>query len=437
MKVLPLLIRVVCFFYALPRWNRFKRSRAFEACQEHLAPGERLWWAYKYFLRPVELPEPGRGIEALFEGQTLDFTPPPEFTPQASAVLSAGGDILPSRFITRERAGHIWDDVGDYFFDTDLAFANFESPLNVSKPFSPLPDEVTLSLSMNNDEDGFNRCYRDGKGFTLFSTANNHAMDMGVEGLAATLDYMEKRACLFTGTARSLAERDAFPVVERNGIRIAFLAYTFSLNNRKLPEGKEYLANYFRLNQPDCDLSLVKNMVRKAREEKHADLVVVCPHWGAEYESFPLKAVIDTGHRIADLGADIIVGNHPHVIQPAELYVSPGVNGGPDRKCLICYALGDLVSYTEIANSRLGYLAKIQVQKGVAGGREMALVSGLELKAYYLSLTGDGEFRVLDLNRLLRALDAGENRFGHTKKQTKEIRRLGDLADRVIPRRRV
>jgi poly-gamma-glutamate synthesis protein (capsule biosynthesis protein) len=215
--------------------------------------------------------------------------------------------------------------VEGYFFDADLAFANFESPLDVSKPFSPLPEDVIHPMSLNNDADGFDRCCRGGKGFTLFSTANNHSLDMGVEGLLATLDFMDSRGCQHTGTARSQAEGEDIPMAERNGIRVALLAYTFSLNNRKVPEGKEYLVSYLRLNKPGCDLSVIKKQVEKRRGRKNT------PMWlspactgGLEYESFPLEAVIATGRRIADLGVDVIVGNHPHVIQPAELYVSPG-----------------------------------------------------------------------------------------------------------------
>src|SRR5206468_5276620 len=104
---------------------------------------------------------------------------------------------------------------------------------------------------------------------------------------------LDARGCGHVGTSRSEEERDNIPIIIKNGVRIAFLAYTWSTNGKSVPPGKEYLVNLVRLNNPDTDLSLIEKHVKIARTEKAADIVIARLHWSLEFESYPIQNVID------------------------------------------------------------------------------------------------------------------------------------------------
>jgi poly-gamma-glutamate synthesis protein (capsule biosynthesis protein) len=182
-------------------------------------------------------------------------------------------------------------------------------------------------------------------GLTVLTTANNHSMDQGVEGLVATLDLLDELQVLHVGTARSTEERDALLLVDVQGFKLAFLSWTYSLNNKSLSDGQGHLANTLRLNLPDVDLSPITAQVAEARQ-RGADFVILCLHWGLENEKFPLASQIEKAHRLCESGVDIICGNHPHTTQPAERYTWVEQQGDREvqRESLILYALGDFVS---------------------------------------------------------------------------------------------
>jgi len=161
----------------------------------------------------------------------------------------------------------------------------------------------------------------------------------------ATLDVLDGLGVAHVGSARSSEERDALLMVEAKGFRIAFLSWTFSLNSHSLPPGQEHLVNTWRINLPGIDLDPITSQVAEAKR-RGADAVVLCLHWGLEDESFPLASQIETAHRLARSGVDIICGNHPHALQPAERYVwkDEGCEEGTQRESLIAYAFGDLLT---------------------------------------------------------------------------------------------
>jgi poly-gamma-glutamate synthesis protein (capsule biosynthesis protein) len=283
----------------------------------------------------------------------------------------------------------------------------------------------------------FDRIVEDGKGINLFSTANNHCLDQGEAGLRETLDFLDARGYPHVGTARSPEERDRVVMVEKGGVKTAFISWTFALNWKSLPEGKDYLANYLRLNLPGIDLSPIARQVGAARAAG-ADAIVALLHWSLEFESFPVRHVVETGHRILELGVDVIIGNHPHGVQPIERYAFADGASGRRREGLILYALGDLVSYRrkDVPDSRLGNLARIRLSKRGAGGTARTVVSSLEIMPTYLYSRREDrdcrDFRILDFRTLAREFDAGVNRLGLSRAQLREFRRLEGLMEKVL-----
>jgi poly-gamma-glutamate capsule biosynthesis protein CapA/YwtB (metallophosphatase superfamily) len=433
-------VRLCCRLYGLIHRGEFSASRPLEGNAAYMGHDEKYWWGYKFYCSPIEKAEVGSGLEEFFRDQNLDFGRD-DFVETAGMTLCAGGDILVSPQLRPETTRSLWDDVRGFYFRADLVYANLETPIAPSSPPGFLPASVLEAPALNGTPEMFDRIVEGGKGINFFSTANNHCLDQGEAGLRETLDFLDAAGYPHVGTSRSPEERDAVVMVERGGLNVAFISFTFALNWKELPEGKEYLANYVRLNRPDADISPIAAQVKAARAAG-ADAVVALLHWSLEFESYPASNIVAMGHRLIELGVDVIVGNHPHGVQPIERhsYVdrAPGSGAGRRREGLIIYALGDLVSYRrkDVPNSRLGNLARIRISKGKAGGEVLTQVSSLEVLPTYLYSRDEGgscrDFRVLDFRGLLSELQAGTNRFGLSRTRLKELWRLEALMNKVL-----
>jgi hypothetical protein len=141
-------------------------------------------------------------------------------------------------------------------------------------------------------------------GFDVLSTANNHSLDGGKGGVKYTVSYLDSIGVGHFGT-----NSPAPLVVERNGIKIAFLSYTYSTNGIRSP---------FRTAVNRMDLRQIRRDIAAVRP--NVDTVVVFMHWGAEYSTTPERATKSLGRGIIDAGADLVLGSHPHVVRPVEQY---------------------------------------------------------------------------------------------------------------------
>jgi poly-gamma-glutamate synthesis protein (capsule biosynthesis protein) len=166
-------------------------------------------------------------------------------------------------------------------------------------------------------------------GFTVLSTANNHAFDQGASGVSETLNRLRAEHLVAIGSGEDRPRAEALQIVERRGLRVAFLGFTDIFNidlNRRATEP------WVR----PLDLEPALDAVREARGR--ADLVVVSIHWGNEYQHLPTKRQKDIARSLVDAGCDVLLGHHPHVLQPLELLESNG------RKALVAYSLGNFIS---------------------------------------------------------------------------------------------
>ncbi|MDD2320771.1 MAG: CapA family protein [Geobacteraceae bacterium] len=183
-------------------------------------------------------------------------------------------------------------------------------------------------------------------GFSVLTLANNHIMDFGAQGLSETLENLKKEKILFTGAGRNLAEARKPAQVEKNGEKIAFLAYSLThpvefYAQRDQPGAAPGYARFF---QDD---------IKKAKSD--ADYVVVSFHWGGEREFFPKSYQVEVARRAIDAGADVVIGHHPHVLQGIECY--------KDR--LILYSLGNYAFGSMSRNAGSSVMARIVLDRGV------------------------------------------------------------------------
>ena len=182
-------------------------------------------------------------------------------------------------------------------------------------------------------------------GINLYSLANNHCLDRNVEGLKATLENVRDLGFRTTGAYLSEEEREAVDMVRVNGIKIAFVAYTYWTNGIPLPAGSEYALNLIP-GDPDPefkDISPIEAEIKKARAAG-ADLVVVVPHWGEQYVDAPFERQREAAREMAAAGADMVLGGHPKYVQPCEWIERP-TEGGGARSVPVIYSLGNF--YTD------------------------------------------------------------------------------------------
>lgn len=182
-------------------------------------------------------------------------------------------------------------------------------------------------------------------GFNLVSLANNHTLDRGENGVLRSLDYWSNKESIITaGSYRTQEDRDEIRTVEVNGITCALLAYTTYTNGLTPPKGKQYYVNIY-------DPDVVKADVEKVRDK--ADVVIVSMHWGNEYVFVPTEEQRKIAEHLAELGVHIVVGHHPHVVQPATMV----------GDTLVIYSLGNFLSAQKELFKLIGLLVSLDVVK--------------------------------------------------------------------------
>ena len=237
---------------------------------------------------------------------------------------------------------HLYDEIKDEIMAADIAVINQETilggkALNYSGyPAFNSPTEIGDSLVE--------------AGFDVMLHATNHTMDKGLKGVNNTFEHWDTYPDItILGINKTEEDRSKIPIVEINGIRIAMLNYTYGLNGYKVPNGMPYLVNMLDRKEMEKD-------IKKAHEE--ADFVIVYPHWGTEYVYKPIESQKDLVDFFYELGVDLIIGSHPHVLQPVEWITSAS-----EHKMLVYYSLGNFLSYQKEPTRMLGGIAHVTITK--------------------------------------------------------------------------
>jgi poly-gamma-glutamate capsule biosynthesis protein CapA/YwtB (metallophosphatase superfamily) len=255
----------------------------------------------------------------------------------AETRLLFGGDVMLSRFVGKlARDNHdpafSLRDLAPVLRKADLAFVNLESP------FSDRGHVVEEGMVFKAEPEMVEALVE--AGIAIVSTANNHARDCGAYGVEYTLDWLASHGIATVGSAKKAEQAHVGTVLERNGVRFGFLAYTYDQSN----------GNY-----TDVDARIaVMDTARMRRDVQNlltrADVAVVSMHAGIEYSPTPNAQQKEFAHAAVDAGAQIVVGHHPHVTQPWERYGS-GV---------VFYSLGNLVfDQFQRAETQRGSLAQV------------------------------------------------------------------------------
>ena len=255
---------------------------------------------------------------------------------ETSARIMAHGDLLYHipiyRTALKEDGSYDFHENFDYvkpwFKKADLVIGDFEGTISkdhylAGYPLFNAPGEVMDAIK--------------DAGYQVLDLAHNHILDSQLEGVISTAEAIEKAGITPIGVYTHEA-RDKAPLVikEVNGIKVAFLAYSYGFNGIEEYISKEDYNNYL------SDLNEDKMKAEIERAEKEADITVVMPQMGIEYQLEPTEEQKILYYKMIDWGADLIFGGHPHVVEPAETVEKDG-----DKK-LIIYSMGNFLSNQRI-----------------------------------------------------------------------------------------
>lgn len=199
----------------------------------------------------------------------------------------------------------------------------------------------------------FNAAYEMGDslvnvGFNVILHATNHTLDKGEAGVNNCIEFWKKYPDIgVLGINETQEDTEEIYVYEKDGIKIAVLNYTYGTNGIPLPADRPYIVNLLDEDRVKKDL---------AKAEEIADFTVVCPHWGSEYTHTPTDHEVYWAEVFIENGADLIIGTHPHVIQPVEWVESTNGN-----KALVYWSLGNFVSNQDLSATMVEAMAKVVI----------------------------------------------------------------------------
>jgi len=267
------------------------------------------------------------------------FTEKEEKPPRYSLTFLAAGDNLYHQTIlssSKDKAKGTYDfapiytEVKSLVEKADLAFINQETVMAGEKygysdyPCFNTPQELAKTLAQT--------------GFDIVNHANNHAMDMKEAGLLATLDLWDTIPGITVLGARRSGEKHR--IITKNNITLGFLSYTYGLNGIALPAGRPDLVSLISRNAMAREIDALRPL---------CDFLIVSMHWGDEYVMEPVSYQTGLAAFLAEHNVDLVVGHHPHVLQPFESLPRP------DGKNTLCfYSLGNFVSHQREKERILG-----------------------------------------------------------------------------------
>lgn len=316
---------------------------------------------------------------------------------QTTAEIGAIGDILLHDEVYEDAdtgTGYDFSDmfasVKDILSNPDFTIANQESiaagsDLGLSSyPSFNSPYEISDTLQ--------------DVGIDLVTLANNHSLDKGEKGILRAIDYYNKIGMPYVGINKNIEDAKRDRIIEVNGITIGFLSYTYGTNGIPIPDGKDYLVNYLDDQKITQDIKGLRGKV---------DLILINAHWGLEYKRTPSDEQRRLAKLMAEAGADIIIGHHPHVLQPIEWVETD------KHKTLVVYSLGNFISGQQNDYRDIGGMVTIKINKKSSAKGAITTVSDVTFTPTYVTNQNDHDFRIKPF--------ANEEVFGQNKTTKEEL----------------
>lgn len=386
----------------------------------HNTPTWQLYYCSKY-PASVRRAEKGSNLEKFFSEMQAPFYSN-ELKDKKEIKINMVGDLMVRTDLVDPSSRHLWDAVGEYLFDSDLTFGNLEFAVNPADLYHKI---IRYSVPFDH-ADPFLRDTKRYGGFSAVAVSNNHINDSFHDGICSTLDYLDSINMPHSGSSRIKEEQDEFPIFEVKGVKVAFLSYTFSTNGLPLEDGKDYGTNLIRFNalkDEDYNPSLIHHHIKLAKE-RGADLIIASNHWGIEFEYYPASRLIKRAHELMDAGIDIIMGHHPHILNPSEWYKTKD-----GRNALCLYTLGNITGFAlKRPTMRMAEIASVYIETGTneSGEKVVRLKKADKMPTYFMKRGWGNKSKKAD-HRILPVLQTAKD-IGNRK----EIKFISWLEKMII-----
>lgn len=362
-----------------------------------------LW--YKYLYRPHKDTNNPKYTSQYFHAQKIPLT---SVKPQDNElVINIAGDMKQHELFTPETTKHLWDDIGEEYFNADTVIANLETPIDLSKKTRKDPLIMLSDVYFNAHKTFYNIFSDHGKRkYSLLLTANNHSLDQWKEGNIHTCKFLKEHHTPYIWS-RLQKTQSRYHIITKKGISIAYINYTFSCNQNIPSKDYMFAINYLRLNIPDTDISTITADV-KAAKKAGADMVIFCPHMGNAYQLYPSGHIVRMVHRFFDeCGVDAVICTHPHNLQPMEMYPFKDPYTGKKKQWFVIYSLGDFVSYDFFTWSHMWAILQLRVKKT----QVCTSITSIHHIPVYMSRSrenGNMSFRLFNLDRLMKSIQKND-----------------------------
>ena len=285
---------------------------------------------------------------------------------------------------------YVFKDIEYYIKNSNITVANLETTFAgedvgySNYPRFNTPDALAYNLKK--------------LGVDVVSTAGNHSLDYGFNGLSRTIDILDRADISHVGTYQTQEERETIVFKYVKGIKIAFLNYAYGTNGITIPSDKSYCINLI-------DKELIKNDIENAKSQG-ADILIASVHWGTEYSTIPN----DTQNELTDFlfqnGVNIILGTHPHVLQKIEKRTVT-LEDGTTQDSFIIYSLGNFISDQNAENTRTSIILDLQITKHTNNTITIDNVSYIPIYMYKDSSLSSKKMKLLDINKVISLYDQG------------------------------
>lgn len=325
----------------------------------------------------------------------------PSITPpeDSHASMSVIGDIMchNSQYIDAATSSgsydfsYVFKNIKNYISDVDISVGNLETTFaGKKKGYSNYPRFNTPEQLAYNLKD---------LGIDVVSTANNHCMDTNFTGLVSTLNYLDDAGISHTGTNATKEEQSKILIKDVNGIKIAFLSFTYGTNGIPIPNDTPFAVNLI-------DEDFILHQISLAKEEK-PDLICASMHWGIEYQLKPNSEQKKLANLLFTNGVDVILGSHPHVLQQYEKQTIT-LQDGSTKDCFVVYSLGNFMSGQTKPNTRNSIILNMNFTKhGDTGKTTIDSVSYVPIYMYKSSSTTTHKYQILDLEKTIANYEDG------------------------------
>lgn len=322
-----------------------------------------------------------------------------EETPKNTTIdMAFTGDIMCHNTIYKDAYdsstgtydfSYIFENIKYYIQTADIAVGNLETTFaGSSKGYSSYPTFNTPeALAYNLKKVGFD----------VLSTANNHCYDTGYSGLESTIDYLDEADISHTGTYKSEEAQNTVLIKNVKGIQIAFLSFTYGTNGITVPSDKAYSVNLI-----DEDLMLKQLSLAK---EQNPDLICVSMHWGVEYQTTPNAEQKELADFLFQNGADIIIGNHPHVLQTMEKREIT-LEDGSTKDGFVVYSLGNFLADQNKTYTRDSVILNLTITKDPEGNIHIDSAKYTPIYTYKNTANSSQKFKIMDLENSIASYEA-------------------------------